>query len=317
MKIIVQKEKKSEENAKNIFKLNEEIQARPMKVAIYSQKKDEETIAYLEKFIDELCNREVRAIVHSELATEMKSRNNIETFSCKQDLKEHQVAFFFSFGGDGTIVSSLLYIEDLGIPIVGINTGRLGFLASFTKEEIFDELDFILNKNVKISQRSVIEVIPPKGYDFFPYALNDVTISRKETTSMITVDSYINDEFLNVFWGDGVIIATPTGSTAYSLSCGGSIISPSNRNFAITPIAPHNLNVRPLIVNDEVEIRLNVKSRVPEYTLSLDSRLIHMATETEIIVKKANFDIYLIHPNQLSFYETIRQKLLWGKDKRN
>lgn len=286
-----------------------------MKVAIYSQRKDADTLVYLEKFISELDKKNVESILHQNLVQGISSPR--ASFSCKEELASHNVDFFFSFGGDGTIVSSLLYIEDLGIPIVGVNTGRLGFLASFTKEEIFDELDCILNKNTKISQRSVIEVIAPTAGDFFPYALNDVTVSRKETTSMITVDSYINDEFLNVFWGDGVIIATPTGSTAYSLSCGGPIISPSNRNFAITPIAPHNLNVRPLIVNDEVEIRLNVKSRVPEYTLSLDSRLIHMATDTEVIIRKAKFDIFLVHPNRLSFYETIRQKLLWGKDKRN
>lgn len=287
----------------------------PMKVAVYSQKKEVEDIVYLEKFINELYRREVCIVLHNELAAEMTTP--VATFSCKQDLEKHQVSFFFSFGGDGTIVSSLLYVEDLGIPIVGVNTGRLGFLASFTKEEIFEELDFILSKDTKISQRSVIEVALPEGHDVFPYALNDVTVSRKETTSMITVDSYINDEFLNVFWGDGLIISTPTGSTAYSLSCGGPIISPSNRNFAITPIAPHNLNVRPLIVNDEGVIRLNVKSRVPEYTLSLDNRLIHIATNTEITIRRAKFDIYLIHPKQLSFYETIRQKLLWGKDRRN
>ena len=134
---------------------------------------------------------------------------------------------------------------------------------------------------------------------------------------MITVESYINDKFLNVFWGDGVIISTPTGSTAYSLSCGGPIISPENNNFVITPIAPHNLNVRPLVVNDNAEIRLKVESRHPQYTLSLDSRLVHMNTDVELIIKKANFKISLVQPNNISFYETLRQKLLWGKDKRN
>ena len=147
--------------------------------------------------------------------------------------------------------------------------------------------------------------------------MNDLTISRKETTAMNTVESYIDNEFLNVFWGDGVIISTPTGSTAYSLSCGGPIITPNNENFVITPIAPHNLNVRPLIVNDKVEIRLKVRSRVPQYTLSLDSRLFHMETDVEVILRKAKFQISLIHPNNLSFYETICQKLLWGNDKRN
>ena len=203
------------------------------------------------------------------------------------------------------------------MPIVGVNTGRLGFLASFSKEEIFSELEEILNKNYVLSERSVIEVTSPNDGSFFPYALNDVTVSRRETTSMITIDSYLNDEFLNVFWGDGLIISSPTGSTAYSLSCGGPIISPNSENFVITPIAPHNLNVRPLIVNDGVEIRLKIASRASQYSLSLDSRIIHIDVDTEIVMRKATFKVVLVHPKSLSFYETIRQKLLWGKDQRN
>jgi NAD+ kinase len=163
----------------------------------------------------------------------------------------------------------------------------------------------------------VIEVVSPKKENFFPYALNDVSISRTETTSMITIDSYLDEEFLNVFWGDGLIISTPTGSTAYSLSCGGPIISPDNNNFVITPIAPHNLNVRPLVVNDNVEIKLQIESRATQFSLSLDSRLVHFDIHEEVILKKADFQIVLLHPKNISFYETIRQKLLWGKDKRN
>ncbi len=288
-----------------------------MKAAIYTQKTDLDTFIYLSKFISELDKRGVKSVLYSGMASSMQFSKDFETFSNKQELRDKEVSFFFTFGGDGTIVTSLLFIEDLQIPIVGVNTGRLGFLASFTKEEVFNELDEILRGDVKISERSVIEVVSPKMGLFFPFALNDITISRKETTSMITVDSYINGEFLNVFWGDGVIISTPTGSTAYSLSCGGPIISPNNENFVITPIAPHNLNVRPLIVNDDVEICLKVESRVPQYTLAMDSRLIHIDTNTEIIIRKAKFKISLVQPNNISFYETIRQKLLWGKDKRN
>ncbi len=288
-----------------------------MKAAIYSQKKDLDTFLYLSKFISELENRGVKSVLYDEMAEALQFSKIFETFNCKQDLLDKEVDLFFTFGGDGTIVNSLTFIEDLEIPIVGVNTGRLGFLASFTKEEAFNALDSILKGDVKTSRRSVIQVISPVSKDFFPYALNDVTVSRKETTSMITVDSYINDEFLNVFWGDGVIVSTPTGSTAYSLSSGGPIISPNNENFVITPIAPHNLNVRPLVVNDRVEIKFKVESRVPQYSLSLDSRLIHIETDQEIVIKKADFQILLVQPNNLSFYETIRQKLLWGRDKRN
>lgn len=288
-----------------------------MKAAIYSQKSDLDTFLYLSKFVSELEKRGVKAVLHEEMANAMQFSKIFETFCGKEDLKKKKVDLFFTFGGDGTIVNSLLYVQDLEIPVVGVNTGRLGFLASFSKEEVFLELDDIIKGEVKISRRSVIEIVSPNNSVFFPYALNDLTVSRKETTAMITVESYINGEFLNVFWGDGVIISTPTGSTAYSLSCGGPIITPANANFVITPIAPHNLNVRPLIVNDDVEIRLKVESRVPQYSLSLDSRLIHMETDVEIVLRKAKFQILLIHPNNLSFYETIRQKLLWGKDKRN
>ncbi|SHF08554.1 NAD kinase [Chryseobacterium takakiae] len=288
-----------------------------MKAAIYSQKKDLDTFLYLSKFISELESRGVKSVLYDEMAEALQFSKIFETFNCKQDLLDKEVDLFFTFGGDGTIVNSLTFIEDLEIPIVGVNTGRLGFLASFTKEEAFNALDSILKGDVKTSRRSVIEVTSPEIEDFFPYALNDVTVSRKETTSMITVDSYINNEFLNVFWGDGVIVSTPTGSTAYSLSSGGPIISPNNENFVITPIAPHNLNVRPLVVNDKVEIKFKVESRVPQYSLSLDSRLIHIETDKEIIIKKADFQILLVQPNDLSFYETIRQKLLWGRDKRN
>ena len=288
-----------------------------MKAAVYSQKNDLDTFLYLSKFVSELEKRGVKAVLYEEMANAMQFSKIFETFSGKEELKEKKVDLFFTFGGDGTIVNSLLFVQDVEITVVGVNTGRLGFLASFTKEEVFLELDEILKGEVKISRRSVIEIVSPGKSMFFPYALNDITISRKETTAMITVESYINGEFLNIFWGDGVIVSTPTGSTAYSLSCGGPIITPTNANFVITPIAPHNLNVRPLIVNDDVEIRLKVESRVPQYSLSLDSRLIHMGTDVEIILRKAKFQILLIHPNNLSFYETIRQKLLWGKDKRN
>ncbi|ATL44419.1 NAD kinase [Elizabethkingia sp. HX WHF] len=286
-----------------------------MKAAIYTQKRDLDTFLYLSRFISELNKRNVTAVLHKDTAEGLQFSKVFPIFSNKEDLKDQEIDYFFSFGGDGTILNALIFVQDLDIPVVGVNTGRLGFLASFTKEEVFDNIDKVLNKELIITQRSVIRV---NGVNIdFPYALNDVTISRKETTSMITVNSYINDEFLNVFWGDGLIISTPTGSTAYSLSCGGPIISPENDNFAITPIAPHNLNVRPLILKDDVKIRLKVESRVPQYSLSLDSRLYHIDTLEEISLEKAPFTLSLVQPDDISFFETIRQKLLWGNDKRN
>jgi len=290
-----------------------------MKAAIYSQKKDLDTFLYLNKFISELALREVAVVLHKDMADNLNFSKDFDTFSGKDELCSKKVNIVFSFGGDGTILNALTFIQDLEIPIIGVNTGRLGFLANFRKDQIFEELDsIILDKNYNISERSVIKISTNSDTAIdFPFALNDVSLSRKETTSMITVESYINDEFLNVFWGDGLIVSTPTGSTAYSLSCGGPIISPSNDNFAISPIAPHNLNVRPLIVKDDSKIKLTVKSRVPEYTLALDSRLYHMEVGSEILIEKAEFSLFLIKPKNFSFYETIRQKLLWGNDKRN
>lgn len=288
-----------------------------MRAAIYSQKKDLDTFLYLSKFISELTKKNVEVTLHDVMVENLNFSRDFQTFSNKKNLNDQNVDLFFSFGGDGTILNALIFIDDLEIPIVGVNTGRLGFLSSFTKEEVFKELDSILAQNYKLSRRSVIEIVAPNSGLFFPYAINDICISRKETTAMITVESYLNDEFLNVFWGDGLIISTPTGSTAYNLSCGGPIISPENNVFVITPIAPHNLNVRPLVVNDNVEIKLKVESRVPQYTLSMDSRLVHFNTNIEIILRKARFQMVLVQPNNISFYETIRQKLLWGNDKRN
>lgn len=288
-----------------------------MKAAIYSQKKDLDTFLYLSKFISELSKKNVEVTLHDVMVQSLNFSKDFQTYSNKKNLRDQNVDLFFSFGGDGTILNALIFIEDLEIPIVGVNTGRLGFLSSFTKDEVFNELDSILAHNYVLSHRSVIEIVAPNSGLFFPYAINDVSISRKETTAMITVDSYLDDEFLNVFWGDGLIISTPTGSTAYNLSCGGPIISPDNDVFVITPIAPHNLNVRPIVVKDNVTIKLKVESRVPQYTLSMDSRLCHMNTNVEIILRKASFKIALVQPNNLSFYETIRQKLLWGNDKRN
>lgn len=289
-----------------------------MIAAIYTQKKDLDTFLYLNKFITDLEARDVPVVLHRSMLGNLKFSKDYDTFLTKEDLKEKKVNHVFSFGGDGTILSAMSFIRDLEIPIVGVNLGRLGFLANFKKEEIFNELDNIIAGDYNISKRSVIKITTSQQDKIdFPYALNDVTLSRQETTSMITVESYINNDFLNVFWGDGLIISTPTGSTAYSLSCGGPIISPTNDNFVITPIAPHNLNVRPLIVNDDARIKLIVNSRSAQFTLSLDSRLYYMDIGDEILLEKGDFNLNLIIPKSFSFYETIRQKLLWGIDKRN
>lgn len=287
-------------------------------IAIYSQKNGDEFQAYLHQFILELEKREnVQIFLHEKILENSNLSGKYQIFSDKNSLEKCEIDYFFSFGGDGTILSALTLIQDLEIPVVGVNMGRLGFLANFSKEEIFDNIDKIFAGETHISQRSVIEVKTAENRIDFPYALNDVVITRQETTSMITVEAEINGKFLSMFWGDGLIVATPSGSTAYSLSCGGPIIEPENDNFSLTPIAPHNLNMRPIILKDNVEIKLKVSSRLPLYSLGLDSRLYHMNEEDEMILKKADFSLNLIFPKNVSFYETLRQKLLWGNDKRN
>ena len=288
-----------------------------MKAAIYSQKTDLDTFLYLSKFISELSKRNIEAVLHEATANNLQFSKDFATFGSKKDLQNLNIDFFFSFGGDGTILNALIYIQDLQIPVIGVNTGRLGFLASFSKEEIFNNIDNIINGELVLSKRSVIQVFTKNNSIEFPFALNDLSIIRKETTSMITIDTYINNEFLTVFWADGLIVSTPTGSTAYSLSCGGPIIAPVNDNFVITPIAPHNLNVRPIVIKDDVEIHLKVDSRVPQYSLSLDSRLYELNTEEEVWIKKAPFELYLLLPKGINFYDKLRERLLWGKDKRN
>lgn len=288
-----------------------------LNIAIYSQKKDSEIFVYLQKFISILEKRGVNIFLYASLLDDFKFGKKYNSFKQKTDLEKEKIDYFFTFGGDGTILSALNLIQNLEIPVVGVNMGRLGFLATFSKEEIIDRLDDIFGGEVIVSKRSVIEINAKDSKIDFPYALNDVAITRKETTSMITVEAEINGEFLSFFWGDGLVVATPSGSTAYSLSCGGPIIEPGNDNFTLTPIAPHNLNMRPIILKDNVKIKLKVSSRVPEYSLGLDSRLYRMNVSDELILKKAEFSLYVVFPKNISFYETLRQKLLWGNDKRN
>lgn len=241
----------------------------------------------------------------------------VETFSTHEELWK-DLDYFFTFGGDGTILSAVTFIRDLQVPIVGVNTGRLGYLASIHKNDLIPNLEAIFNQNYNISERSLLEVRrSDDGVLECPFALNELSVMRKETISMISVDAYINGELLNSFWADGLIVATPTGSTGYSLSCNGPIISPENSNFVITPIAPHNLNVRPIVIPDKEHLRLKVKSRVSDYSLSLDSRLISLKTTTEIIVKRADFVVKIVELKHNSYLETLRQKLFWGVDNRN
>lgn len=241
------------------------------------------------------------------------------TFSHFNDLN-HSFDILFTLGGDGTILRAVTYIRDLNIPVLGINTGRLGFLATIQKDQIEESIAMLLDKKYSIQERSLLTIFTtPENKDIseISFALNEVTISRKNTTSMIGVKTFLNDEYLTNYWSDGLIISTPTGSTGYSLSCNGPVILPNSKTLVITPIAPHNLNARPVIISDDTKIQLEVNSREKSFLISLDSRIATVPENTKVFVEKSTFTIKSILLENQSFLRTLRSKLLWGEDTRN
>lgn len=241
------------------------------------------------------------------------------TFSKFEDLNS-SFDMLFSLGGDGTMLRAVTYVRDLNIPILGINTGRLGFLANVKKDEITESIGLLLDGEYTIQERTLLSIqTSPKvdSFDELSFALNEITIARKNTTAMIGVETYLNGEYLTNYWCDGLIIATPTGSTGYSLSCNGPVISPNCKNFVITPIAPHNLNARPMVIPDNTDIELKVDSREMKFMISLDSRIVTVPVDTKISIQKSSFTIKSVIPSNQSFLTTLRSKLLWGEDKRN
>lgn len=291
------------------------------KFAIFGQKYNDTTGEILKEVISILKVNQIEFIIEENFANSIQDFNleNVNTFSNHSEI-DNSITIFISIGGDGTILKAVTYVRDKNIPIVGINAGRLGFLATIKKEQIAYFLPKIINNEYEISQRSLLELSYGSNNSEFldpNFALNEITVSRKERTSMITIATYLNGEYLNSYWADGLIIATPTGSTGYSLSCGGPVLIPEVKSLVITPIAPHNLNARPLVVPDDTEIELRVSGREMEYLVSLDSRIISVSNETSMRIKKTNFSINMVSLKEESFLATIREKLLWGQDKRN
>jgi len=263
-------------------------------------------------------------LFHRKKFYELLKKENVlekdyETFTNFDDLNS-TFDVMFTLGGDGTILRAVTYIRNLNIPILGINTGRLGFLATINKDTIKESIDLVIKGEYRIQERTVLSVkITPQTDEFseLNFALNEITIARKNTTSMIGIKTSLNFEYLTNYWADGLIIATPTGSTGYSLSCNGPVISPDSKNLVITPIAPHNLNARPMVISDETNIQLSIDSREKDFLISLDSRITTVPKNTEIFIEKAPFTIKTIIPNNQSFLQTLRTKLLWGEDTRN
>jgi NAD+ kinase len=227
--------------------------------------------------------------------------------------------FMFSIGGDGTILEAIAFIRNSGIPIVGINTGRLGFLAGLTVEQAVESMvENLLARKFSLDKRTLLRLDTQKNlFGDVNFAMNELTVQRKDSSSMMTIHCWVNGEFLNSYWADGLIIATPTGSTAYSLSCGGPLMIPDAKSFVITPLSPHNLNVRPLILPDNCEIKLKVEGRSPLYNASLDARMESFEETDELYIRKGDFKISLVRFNDQHFFDVIREKLMWGVDKRN
>lgn len=293
-----------------------------MKVGIFGQSNNETTIKYVGQLV-ELCIEKGVSMVFEEnffksfglLTNEAK----VTTFSEYSDL-DKDLDFFFTVGGDGTFLRSITYIRDYEIPVIGINTGRLGFLANIQKESIELAFNKILNGEYIIQQRSLLSVSlenESEKFDNLNFALNEITITRKNTASMIKVDTILDQEFLTTYWSDGLILSTPTGSTGYSLSCGGPIISPTSKNIVLTPIAPHSLAVRPLVIPEQTIVELRIDSRADEVLLTLDSRMYTLSNKSKLIIKKSPFYIKTLQLDDQTFIKTLREKLLWGEDKRN
>ena len=294
-----------------------------MKIAVYGQYYKENTDEIIEKMM----------VVFGQYNPEVVFEYNFYNVLCERNiLKESYPTFtnheelnngfnlFISIGGDGTMLRAATFVRNKNIPIVGINAGRLGFLATVQQENIENLLPLIFENKYKISPRSLLTLHYPGGtnqLEDLDFALNEITVSRRDTTSMITVEVKLNGDHLTSYWADGLILSTPTGSTGYSLSCGGPLLMPEVNSLVITPIAPHNLNARPLVIPDDTEIELRVSSREEQHLVSLDSRIIRLDVETVITVKKANFKINLVEFAEEKFLDTLRKKLLWGEDKRN
>ncbi|MEY3678541.1 MAG: hypothetical protein RI924_682 [Bacteroidota bacterium] len=292
-----------------------------MKIAIYGRQFNNTVVPFLQHIFDCLSARQIEIVIYDKfnqfIADKIKLNTPVDTFSSSDDLKG-KVDMLFSLGGDGTMLDTVTLIRDSNIPVLGINFGRLGFLASINKDDIETAVDSLIQQNYTLDKRSLLSIesaFNPFGADNF--ALNDVTFHKRDTSAMIIIHAYLNNEFLNSYWADGLIVATPTGSTAYSLSCGGPIVFPNSGNIVVTPIAPHNLNVRPIVLSDHNELSFEIEGRSSKYRLSCDSRTEVVDTSVKTVIRKAAFQINLVRLNTENYLSTLRNKLLWGIDTRN
>lgn len=292
-----------------------------MQVAIYSRGLDFEQENPLVLLLQALAKHNISVLIYEPLfrqfALPANLVHNLTPFSTHNDLSK-DVECLISLGGDGTILDSVTLVRDKKIPIMGINFGRLGFLASISKDELTVAVDAIANRSFVKDKRSLIHL--DASVTLFPneaFALNEFAIHKRDTSPMLKIHTYLNGEFLNTFWADGLIVSTPTGSTGYNLGCGGPIVFPDSNSFVITPVAPHNLNARPIVIPDNNIISFEIETRGEEFICALDARKEIVDKTIQLAVKKEEFDISLVRLNENSFLSTLRNKLTWGMDKRN
>jgi len=289
-----------------------------MKIAIHGRNFNESARPFIESMFNELARREVEVQLSQafRIFLDQQGIQHKTTLVYEKPEELYDARLVVSMGGDGTLLETISHVGAREIPAIGVNVGRLGFLATVSPERISDMITALDNGQFRIDERTLV-ALDADLFDGLNFGLNDFTITKTDTSSMITVHTYLNDEFLNSYWADGLIISTPTGSTGYSLSCGGPVLVPHSQNFIVTPISPHNLNVRPLVVEDTAVLRLEVKSRSNNFLISLDARSRVVDENTQLTIRKAHFRARLIKMLDDSFLNTLRSKLSWGLDMRN
>ena len=291
-----------------------------MKIAILGKPFDDEAAPFVQKLLDELAIRQADILIGETFRTYLDNRLHLPagTIPFRRGDSLRGTQFVLSIGGDGTLLDTVTYVGSLQIPILGIHTGRLGFLATITPDMVPQAIDALYKGHFVIEERSLIRVdTDPDAFGSLSFGLNEFSILKSDSASMIVVHTYIDGEYLNSYWADGLVVATPTGSTGYSLSCGGPVMLPQTNNFIIAPVCPHNLNVRPLVVSDQSVISFEIEGRSNNYMLSLDSRSITVDASIQIAVRRENFNARLVKLNHVNFLSTLRSKLNWGLDRRN
>ncbi len=291
-----------------------------MTIAVYARNTKDNNPSYLENLLVLSAKENFKVIVFKSYVDYLNTTYNksfsLGTFSSSEELIA-KADYVISLGGDGTMLETLEYVRKSGIPVLGVNTGRLGFLATVFKEDFEKAIQLLIKEKFTLDKRELIELDKTTCFNEVNYALNEFTIHKKESSAMINIDTYVDGIFLNSYFADGLIVSTPTGSTAYSLSCGGPIMVPDSDNFIITPIAPHNLNVRPIVISNNKTLSFKVSGRSDSFNVSLDSRSKTISNLSELIIKKADFKFHMINLEGQHFFETLRNKLLWGIDKRH